>query len=163
MVYAHLHGGMFYFQKWRRNTMKIIYESPKGIIIENPNIDELKCAMINNFPEYWHQGNGSATIDFHDEEKGHLSLLVLPNDEYGIYLKYLKLVNGRVQGEWLSIEDDQRLSETVESSDEWYASIGLFLPKEKAWLAIENFLKTGEMSEEIKWISSEDMPEDSNW
>ncbi|MNC12611.1 hypothetical protein D3C75_603350 [compost metagenome] len=143
--------------------MKIVFESPTGAIIENPNVDEIRQSMIDSFPDYWHQGNGTGSIDYFDDEKGHRSLLIFPNDEHGIYLKYLVMENRRVRAEWLSLENELRLNQFVESSDEWYASIGLFMPVEKAWIAISEFLISGEKTDLINWINSEDMPEDGNW
>lgn len=143
--------------------MKIVFESPTGTISENPNIDNLRQSMIYSFPDYWHQGNGTATIDYFDDEKGQRSLLIFPNDEHGIYLKYLVMENRRVKEEWLSLENPLTLNEFVESSEEWFSSIGLFMSLEKAWIAISEFLVSGERTEMINWINSEDMPEDSNW
>ncbi|MNN93694.1 hypothetical protein D3C81_2121920 [compost metagenome] len=71
--------------------------------------------------------------------------------------------NRRVRAEWLSLENELRLNQFVESSDEWYASIGLFMPVEKAWIAISEFLISGEKTDLINWINSEDMPKDGNW
>ncbi|MNP59827.1 hypothetical protein D3C76_1548540 [compost metagenome] len=34
---------------------------------------------------------------------------------------------------------------------------------EKAWIAISEFLISGEKTDLINWINSEDMPEDGNW
>lgn len=143
--------------------MKIVFESPDGATVENPNIDELRLSMIDSFPDYWHQGNGTAIIEYFDDEKGQRSLMIFPNDEHGIYLKYLVMENRRVRAEWISLENELTLNQFVESSDEWYASIGLFMPVEKAWTAISEFLISGEKTDLINWINSEDMPEDSNW
>ncbi|MGC5327298.1 hypothetical protein [Brevibacillus sp. SYSU BS000544] len=143
--------------------MKISFESPDGSMIENPSINDLRLNMIDNFPDFWMQGNGTATINYFDDEKSQRSLLILPNSEHGIYLKYLVMENRRVKAEWLSLENSLALKHTVECSDEWYASIGLFLPLEKAWIAIVEFLLSGERTDKINWINSEEMPEDSNW
>ncbi|GIO31560.1 MULTISPECIES: hypothetical protein [Paenibacillus] len=79
--------------------MKIVFESSNGSIIENPNMDYLRENMIDNSPDYWHQGNGTATIDIYDDKKGGRSLLIFPNAEHGIYLKYLIIENRRVREE----------------------------------------------------------------
>lgn len=142
---------------------RVVYVAPDGSSIENPELTELKDYILNRFPEYWHQGNGGATIDFYDENGGQRSLLILPNDEHGIYLKYIIEENGNIKETWLSLEDPEKLDETAECSDEWYASIGLFLPKEKAWLVVEEFCKTGERTDKIQWIDSADIPEGGNY
>lgn len=67
------------------------------------------------------------------------------------------------QEEWLSLEDSSALNQSVECSDEWYASIGLFLPIERAWIAIKEFLVFGAKTDLINWINSDEMPDDGNW
>lgn len=143
--------------------MKIVFESPNGTIVENPNVEDLWHNMIDSFPDYWQQGSGTVTIDYFEENMGHRSLLIFPNDEHGIYLKYLVIENRRVKEEWLSLENPLTLNAFVETSDEWYASIGLFMPLDKAWTAISKFLVSGGRTELMNWINSKDMPEDSNW
>jgi len=141
----------------------IIFESPNGFIIDNPSADELKADMIYGFPDYWHQGNGAATITYVGDKKNKCLLLILPSYEHGIYLKHLTIDDGRITEEWLSLEDSQKLDLCAECSNEWLASIGLFLPLEKAWVAIYDFLLTGDRSIQIDWTKPELMPEDSNW
>jgi hypothetical protein len=143
--------------------MTITVESPSGFVIHNPDINNLKSDMIDNFPEYWHQGNGAAAINYRIDDIFQYTLVVLPSDNYGLYLKYLIKENGRVIEEWLSMQNPLLLDSIVECSDEWYASIGLFLPLEKAWLAIKEFLDSGEKSMEITWVTSAAIPENGNW
>jgi len=141
----------------------IKFETPNGSIIDEPNANDLRKNMIDNFPDYWHQGTGAAAISRFDNEKCKQELLILPSDEYGIYLKYLIVKNGRVVDEWLSLEDPSRLDTCAECSYEWYASVGLFLPIEKAWITINEFLISGNRSNQIDWIKPEEMPDDGNW
>ena len=143
--------------------MTIKYQSPNEPAVENPNIDELRTKMIDNFPEYWHQGKGTAAIQYICEEKGHRSLLIFPDDKYGIYLKYSTKENGRVKETWLSMENHLWMDTHIECSDEWYASVGLYMPVEKAWAGIKYFLETGERFPKIEWRNTKDMPEGSNW
>jgi hypothetical protein len=86
-------------------------------------------------------------------------MLILPNDEHGFYLKFLD-ENG---DEWFSLENRDRMAEWAECCDEWYASIGLFVPRQKAWIATKEFCLTGKRTEEIAWITPEEMPAGSNW
>jgi hypothetical protein len=85
-------------------------------------------------------------------------MLILPNEKYGYYLHYLD----KAGNAWLSLHDPAKLRETAECADEWYASIGLFLPKDLAWIAVKEFIETGERSSEIKWIKPADLPEGGN-
>jgi hypothetical protein len=140
---------------------RIVFQSPSGLEIENPEMKQLMGYIIEQFPQYWHQGHGGGIVDFYDGNNRHLRLLILPHDEYGIYLQYVK--KGINEETWLSLFDHMKLNTTAECGDELYASIGLFLPKEKAWLAVEEFCKTGERTEKIDWVSPSDIPEGGNW
>ena len=48
-------------------------------------------------------------------------------------------------------------------ANELFASVGLFLSVEKAWLAIDEFCKTGERTDKIDWIEDSEMPEESSY
>ena len=143
--------------------MTIQYQGPNGYTIENPNIEDLRANMIESFPDYWHQGHGSAIIDYSSEENGQFSLIVSVDDVYGIYLKFCVEKGGLVSEEWLSVENPSLMDTHIECADEWYASAGLFLPLEKAWTGIKYFFETGERSPDIEWRNTFDMPEGSNW
>lgn len=143
---------------------KVVYQAPNGSEFILHDLVELKNHVLNEFPDYWHEGHGGGIISWLDDEKCTRQLLILPNDDYGIYLQYIdKRKNEKSYETWLSLQDSNNLSEeTAEYSDELYASIGLFLPVGKAWLAIEEFCETGE-TDKIDWIEETAMPEDSNF
>ena len=139
------------------------FEAPDGSIVENPNIEALRANMIDNFPDYWYQGSGDAMICCYNNDKSESSLLILPSAEHGIYLQYVTKENGMVKAAWVSMENPSNLAAWTECAYEWYASVGLFMPLEKAWSGIKYYLETGECSPEIDWIRPSEMPEESNW
>jgi hypothetical protein len=141
---------------------RIVYRSPDGKVVQNPDVSTMQTLITNPPPGYWLSGCGAATIKFEDGASRHC-LLILPNANYGIYLKFIVLKNGIAKETWLSLQDRAMLSKVCECSDEWYASIGLFLPKDIAWLAIEEFLKTGKRSEKVNWIRPVELPAEGNW
>ena len=51
----------------------------------------------------------------------------------------------------------------METAEEIYASIGLFLPKEEAWEEIQYFIETGKPLSSIMWITPDDISENGNW
>ena len=63
---------------------------------------------------------------------------------------------------WLSLGDRSRLSEVV-CPDDWKVSAGLFVPTDKAWLVIRQFCESGTRSNDIEWITPDDMPDDGNY
>lgn len=143
---------------------KLFYNSPDGLRIIMNDLEELKINVLFKFPQYWQKGNGEGILEWYNDEKLIYSLLIFPNDNYGIYLFYIDNINFKEQQIWLSLEDDRKLGDLkAEYSYECYASIGLFLPIDKAWIAIEEFCKTGLRAKNINWIKEEEMPEDSHY
>jgi hypothetical protein len=100
-------------------------------------------------------------LEFIDDGTWRATLLILPHvqDRLGIYLKF---IGERSRDEYLSCHDRARLAEVAECGDEWYASVGLFLPKEKAWAAIEEFMRSGRRTGAVEWIRSTEIPQGGN-
>ncbi len=141
---------------------------PGGKKLENPNLDFIRSVILRPTVAFWREGNGSAVLKFFTGQSAK-TLLVLPsgksfdalatNGRLYIYLKYIEEDGGT----WLSLEDADKLKEVDECEDEWYASVGLFLPPEKAWVAIKEFCESGTRSPQIQWIRPTAIPEGGNW
>ena len=140
----------------------IVYTSPQGDELECPDLELLQEYILQPPEKYWIQGSGDASLSFKEKLK-ETSLLILPNESYGFYLKFLVSENNRIANTWLSLNDPLLLDRVIECSEEWYASIGLFLPPNKAWWAIEEFCKTGIRTDKVQWITPDDIPEGGNW
>jgi hypothetical protein len=131
--------------------------SPRWERSQSPDVQQLRRLVLDLPDDYWLQGNGQVTIKF-DGKTEENELLVSPNKEFGIALKIFS-----TEFDWLSLHDRSRLAEITTVSEDWLTSVGLFLPPEAAWIAIEEFCRTGERSSAVEWIKSTDMPPDSNW
>ncbi len=144
----------------------LIIENPDGTVIENPDdiqMNILKEKICNTSDTFWSQGNGDMVITHYYSAKRYYTLMVFPNDEYGIYLKYDR-GNEEVGIEWLSLGNKEKLGEEVaEYSFEMYASIGFFIDAENAWKAVKHFCLTAEKTSEIEWISCRDVPKQCNY
>lgn len=136
------------------------FQPPFGEMIEDIKIEEMKKLIIDDFETFWEKGCGDGSIDFYLDEKKQSTLMIEPNVNYGIYLNY---TDYRTQEEWLSLNDMNNLEEVAETANEIYASIGLFLPKETAWIVVKEFLQTGERSRDIEWVTPDVIPEDGNY
>src|SRR5690242_18079282 len=120
----------------------------------NPDMDWLRDLILNPFrPE---QEFGDALIRFQDGDQN-TSLILISDRELGYYLNH-----GAPNDIWLSLGDASRLTEVV-CPDDWKASAGLFVPCDRAWLAISEFCRSGDRSSEIEWIRPEDVPPEGNW
>ncbi len=135
----------------------VILEGPTYEQSEDPDPDFLRRIVVELPDDYWGRGYGGAILTFTGKVAEN-QMIVQPNEEFGIYLK--------VFGEgfdWLSLADRSRLGEITTCCHDWEASVGLFLPPEAAWTAIEAFCRTGERSPAVEWVKSTDMPAESNW
>lgn len=105
-----------------------------------------------------------AKIDLFENSRLLDTMLVSPHSESGIYLQYIEN-SGDAKNyiTYLSLYDDSKLNETLETFDEIYASRGLFLPIDLAWNAVLDFITSGARSSKITWITPESIPEGGNW
>lgn len=142
--------------------MEMTFTSPDGVPSPLPDRDALREAVTHPGSKYWDSGSGDATLSFTENDRT-VTLMVLPHRQHGVYLKYVVRQGRRIAGEWMALHDPQKLSEVTEVSDQWMASVGLFLPPETAWTVVEDFLATGSRSEHVAWVTPEEMPPDSNW
>jgi hypothetical protein len=135
----------------------IEFIDPKYNRTNEPDMEAFRGLVLDLPDSYWMQGNGQAEVVFLGKS-GENTLLISPNKGYGVALK--------IFGEgfdWLSLHDRSRLAEITTVSHDWLTSVGLFLPPDVAWVAIEEFCRTGERSKAVEWIRSTDMPDESNW
>ena len=139
---------------------RTIFRSPEGNDYEITDLIALKKEVIDDFDNYWMQGSGDGYIEYYIDDKLVSLLMLGPNIEYGLYLHYVDLVDNV---DLLSLYDKSRLDEVAETADEIYASIGLFLPKERAWEGIQYFVETGKLLSSIMWITPDDIPDNGNW
>ena len=145
---------------------KILFGPPLGPPRELTDVSELKSAVLSYPCDYWLQGGGGASLETVGSDGTKKKLMILPHHNtgrIGIYLRYAIIVNNVHQENWLSLADRTKLDTVAECADEWYASVGLFLPPEAAWEGIEDFILTGEKSSRIEWIQPSELPEGGNW
>ena len=87
-----------------------------------------------------------------------VELTMHANPDLGVLLIWSKLGGGHEQT-FTSKGDLTRLREFVESSHDTPLPIGLFIPFEKAWTAVKEFLETdGEQPKGIDWVANRDLP-----
>ncbi len=141
-------------------AIKVIFTNPEGDKKEITDLNEMKTEVIDDFDNYWMQGSGDGYIDFIEDERNVSTLMLGPNIQYGLYLHFIDNIK---KIHLLSLNNKNQLNEVAETADEIYASIGLFLPKEKAWDGIEYFIETGKPLSSITWITPKDIPESGNW
>lgn len=129
--------------------------------MRHPDLNALKMLVLSPDGPGWQFSE--AGIDYFLEDGRRHHLLVLGHPEFGYYLQFLG-PNGCFGPDdiWLSLGDRTRLGEVV-CPDDCEASVGLFIPRELAWQAIQFFCTTGARSPMIEWISHLEVPGTGNW
>lgn len=62
----------------------------------------------------------------------------------------------------ISCWDARRLREIIRP-DDFEVPLGCFVPVKEAWDVVNTFIESGELSDCIKWILWNDIPEDAAW
>ena len=105
-----------------------------------------------NLPRYWQVGGHGLP------SANEANLTFWDNPDHGILLYYKKFGNGlSVHRFWRG--DTTRLKEWVRTTHDDLRPVGLYIPFEKAWPAVKDFMDSnGELPNSIAWIKSEDLP-----
>jgi hypothetical protein len=135
-----------------------------------PSLEWLKPYFLNPPDKRWFfpGGNDGASLsalgvdgtEHFDRNKGrvdvHLEMWAHP--KLGVLLIYSKW-GGRHKETYSSKGDLSRLREWVRTLHNDQRPVGLFIPFEKAWLAVKEFIETeGELPKSIEWIANRDLP-----
>jgi hypothetical protein len=87
-----------------------------------------------------------------------ITLTIVGNLGHGVFLQYDRF-GGLSSEVYFSKGDAERLQQWVETRHGDLRPIGLFIPFERAWIAIKEFIETdGALPQSIAWISSDDIP-----
>jgi hypothetical protein len=87
-----------------------------------------------------------------------IDLDLMGNPGLGVFVMYRQFGPGRRQTAY-SKGDMRRLGEWVPNAYEDLIPVALFIPFERAWPAVKEFIETdGGLSGSIEWISSGDLP-----
>ena len=123
------------------------------------SVEEIKEMLIDNFATTW-TGSGPGDIDVSGPlGDDYVGLGLEPNWELGYYLCYTVTDKNDHETNWVAVYDETKLENYVESLAMINAAIGLYFPPEVAWEAIKTFMETGKMSDKLKWVNIDDLPE----
>lgn len=151
---------------------KMIYSDPDNneFLISCEDIPDLYKKLIGKFPEYREQGNCSGIFEIFIDNVIQKRLSIGFFEELGLCLTYEDfydtVIKNRVLRQSkasLAVYDESTLGEVVDIYCELYVSKGLLMPPVLAWKGIEYFIRNGEKSDELKWITPYDLPEEGNW
>lgn len=135
-----------------------------------PELRELEPYFLAPPGKQWFDAGGNDTAGLHaegvegtehlgpGEGRIHIDLNLWGNPDLGVLLIYWKR-GGGYDETYSSVGDLSRLGEIVESSHRTRLPVGLFIPFERAWIAVKEFIETdGELPTGIEWIANKDLP-----
>jgi hypothetical protein len=117
--------------------------------------------LIRNGNDSW--GIKVHGVDGTENEKPYygridIDLTIQVNPQLGVLLCYLKTGDGR-GASYYSKGDMSRLHEWVRSTHDDRLPVGLFIPWEKAWLAVKEFIeRDAALPTSIEWVAAKDLP-----
>jgi hypothetical protein len=136
-----------------------------------PNIGQLQNYFFSPLGTEWFSfsGNDSAILSVQGLEgtehlpyaRGrkdiNLKLWGIPG--FGVLLVYHKIGPVGFRDAFSSKGDMSRIREWVDSLHDDPLPVGLFIPFEKAWLAVKEFMETeGQLPKSIEWVRNADLP-----
>lgn len=124
----------------------------------DPTLEDLLAQSIELKPEDWNVGVVYTVGEWPAEDV----IIICFHAGLGYYLKVIQR-RGRGEERHFLSRGTGPLDEVVEAEDEWYASKGLFIPKEKARKGIVDFYVTQQPSPELDWIDPSEIPEGGNY
>ncbi len=149
---------------------KVIFDRVDGNPVEIANTNDLYKMIIEDFDSFCQIGCGGGTFYFYVDDIITKELRINTDKNLGICLThetyYNKYFNGNCINDrftHLAVYDKTKLDEAFEIDDGLFTSTGLLLPPEIAWKGIVEFIKTGLMSLDLEWITSDVISEDGNW
>jgi Immunity protein Imm1 len=90
-----------------------------------------------------------------------INLRMWGHPQLGVLLIYSKW-GGGLRQTYSSKGDVSRLRQWVRSTHDTPLPVGLFIPFERAWTAVKEFIETdGALPNGIEWIASKDLPPDT--
>jgi hypothetical protein len=144
--------------------MKILeYLSPEGDLTYNVNTDNLSGIILSPRSDYWCAGNGEGCFTWYKAKNSssiisniYLNCLVLTfYEKYGFWLQYKSQNPGA--HEYTSIGDGdfnhENAVEVYICGDPLLLPSAYFISPIQALIAVKEFVKTANKSEEIQWRS----------
>jgi hypothetical protein len=135
-----------------------------------PSLQKLESYFLAPPGREWFYkgGNDSAGLDlFGVDGTEHLefgrgridiSLAMWGNPDLGVLLIYSK-VGGGNRANFSSKGDLTRIKEWVRTLHNDPMPVGLYIPFDKAWLAVKEFIETeGQLPKSIEWVRNRDLP-----
>jgi hypothetical protein len=137
-----------------------------------PSPDELQHYFLAPPGQRWTFGDGEndswgltaegvdGTEHLELNERIDIHLTMVGNPDHGVLLQYRKWGSG-CKDTYYSKGDFTRLEDLVWTGQGDLMPIGLFIPFDRAWLAVKEFIETdGALPKSIDWIADADIPDE---
>ncbi|HEX9062365.1 MAG TPA: hypothetical protein VF941_19510 [Clostridia bacterium] len=129
-------------------TIKLITCAGDEII--NPDFQQLKFLVRTGESEYWEGGSGEALIEYNDGQKSS-KLYIMMSEGYGFYLEYC---NNKA---YVPVTNDcfEDIAKVYVGGDPVPVPRAFFLSEEETERQVEEFLNTGEVNHNVKWVEKD--------
>jgi hypothetical protein len=126
--------------------MAIKFKPPNQPEIYNPPMEMLQHLILQGSEEYWCIGSGEGSVE---TELTANALSLILKEPYGFLLLFVTPSGN----DFVSISSTD-LSTTVKvwmGGNPWVVPTAFFVSRPKAWEAVEEFCRSGQMSKSLKW------------
>ena len=127
--------------------------------IENVSLETAKGFFLNEkvgYEDIWTTGYGS--IEYYINDKLRYILKICLATDYDEFVLCYTDMEEQKSG-WFPLGNPKTLDEWQEAGEGLFMREGTFVEPFKAWLIVEDFLKTGQRTDKVEWIAGIDLPE----
>jgi hypothetical protein len=117
----------------------------------NPSPEFLIDLVLKAGDEYWAAGSGDAGLNFVDAGETFAEMILIVREAYGVFVHHV--YSGERGGPY-ALEDQEAYSGEVtitHAGQPWTLPRAFFVEKDKAIIAIRQFLKDGTRSPNLHW------------
>jgi hypothetical protein len=124
------------------------FSPPDGDTLTNPDRDWLKKLVVEPSRNYWNSGAGQASLKWHGDN-GATELLLVFDQDHGFSLEYID--QNKVYYVPLGDGDFDHTVKVYVGGEPVVLPTKFFVSKERTWVAVEQFLKDGNRSNDLNW------------
>lgn len=116
----------------------------------NPSRERLKTLVLETDEDYWQRGSGELALQFNEGGR-QIDLILTLEEWHGIHLQYVPAPG---DCDWYVAINDEASEESVSvyiGGQKHQMPAYMFVPRQDAWRAVEQFLEDGSRTKDLKW------------
>jgi hypothetical protein len=129
----------------------VSYCAPSGEAIENPSLEFLRELIFKERSDYWEIGSGDASLQYRDGKRESIMALMF-SPEHGFHLQHSQQMMPLEYFVPSSGDELKPITTVVVGAEPMKLPVAFFLSRELAWVAVEEFYRTGNRTPKVKWV-----------